>query len=183
VLGAGRLWDEGKNAAALDRAAARLDRPVLAAGPLRGPHGGAFAPRHLRALGPLEQAALADLLARRPVFASLSRYEPFGLAVLEAAQAGCALLLSDIGSFRELWDGAASFVPAEDDAAAAAALRRLLEDPGLRARMAAAARQRSRRYGVAAMAAAMLHRVYAQAAAAQGRAAGTPSARLGEHAA
>ena len=39
-------------------------------------------------------------------------YEPFGLAVLEAAQAGCALVLSDIPTFRELWDGAALFVAA-----------------------------------------------------------------------
>ena len=38
------------------------------------------------------------------------RFEPFGLAVLEAARAGCALVLSDIATFRELWDGAALFV-------------------------------------------------------------------------
>ncbi len=50
----------------------------------------------------------------RPIFVSTSLYEPFGLAVLEAAQAGCPLVLSDIATFRELWDGAAIFFPPGD---------------------------------------------------------------------
>jgi len=50
------------------------------------------------------------------IFCSPSLYEPFGLAVLEAAMSGAALVLSDIPSFRELWDGAAVFVsPADPD--------------------------------------------------------------------
>lgn len=35
--------------------------------------------------------------------------EPFGLAVVEAAQAGCALVLSEIAPLRENWEGAALF--------------------------------------------------------------------------
>ena len=58
------------------------------------------------------------ILPTRPIFVSVSRYEPFGLAVLEAAHAGCALVLSDIPTFRELWQGAASFVIAAGSAAA-----------------------------------------------------------------
>ena len=50
------------------------------------------------------------MMARTAVFVSPALYEPFGLAVLEAAQAGCALVLSDIPTFRELWDGVALFV-------------------------------------------------------------------------
>ena len=155
VLTAGRLWDAGKNLGVLDRAAAGLALPVLAAGPLDGPEGSRFSPRHLRALGPLDEAALARLLAAAPIYASPALYEPFGLAVLEAAAVGCALVLSDIPSFRELWDNAALFVPAADDRALAAALARLAADPPARARLGALARERSRRYGVAAMAAAM----------------------------
>ena len=34
--------------------------------------------------------------------------------MLEAASAGCALVLSDIPTFRELWDGAALFVDPRD---------------------------------------------------------------------
>ena len=146
VLTAGRLWDEGKNVAALDRAAASLDAPVLAAGPTRGPNGAAAAFGHLRLLGALDAAALADQYAAAGVFASLARYEPFGLAVLEAAQAGCALVLSDIPTFRELWDGAALFVTLEDDPVPT--LRRALDDYG---ELGARVRTRAGRYGAAAM--------------------------------
>lgn len=151
VFHAGRLWDEGKGVAALDRAAAVLDAPVRAAGPVRGPNGAAAAFSHLDLLGTLDEAALASEYAGASVFASLARYEPFGLAVLEAAQAGRALVLSDIPTFRELWDGAALFVP--DEAALVPALRRALDAPeGL----AAAARERAGRYTADAMAEATL---------------------------
>ena len=149
---AGRLWDEGKNIATLDRAAGRLSLPVLAAGPLGGPNGAAVAVRHVRPLGALSEVGIAARLAARPVFVSLARYEPFGLAVLEAAQAGCALVLSDIPTFRELWDGAARFVPANDDAAAAEAIYEATSDAGL----GRAAVQRAQAYSVEAMAADVL---------------------------
>jgi glycosyltransferase involved in cell wall biosynthesis len=152
---AGRLWDDGKNLRALDRAAARLagSVPVLAAGPTEGPGGARVSLDHIRVLGRLSEGEVARRLAERPVFVSAALYEPFGLAVLEAAQAGCALVLSDIPTFRELWDGAAEFVPAEDDRALAAAIGRAAGDPGRRARLGAAARARAERYTVEAMAA------------------------------
>ena len=66
--------------------------------------------------------------------------------MLEAAQAGCALVLSDIATFRELWAGAAMFVPPGDPAGLAAALTKLLHDPAERERLSAAARVRADRY-------------------------------------
>lgn len=156
VFAAGRLWDEGKNLAALDRAAARIQAPVVAAGPLRAPHGGNVRFERLISVGPLSPTEVARRLAARPVFVSPSLYEPFGLSVLEAAQAGCALVLSDIPTFRELWDGAADFTPARDDAALSAKVNALLADPERRARQGAAARARARRYTVQAMVAGML---------------------------
>ena len=102
---AGRLWDEGKNIATLDRAAACLGIPFQAAGPLVGPNGQRVALAHLHPLGAIDERTLADYLSARPVFVSAARYEPFGLAVLEAALAGCPLVLADIPTFRELWDG------------------------------------------------------------------------------
>ncbi|MFH5923582.1 glycosyltransferase [Roseomonas xinghualingensis] len=152
---AGRLWDAGKNLETLDRAAARLDLPVLAAGPLDGPDGTLVEARYLRALGWLDEGTLAGWLAQAPIYVSLALYEPFGLAVLEAAQAGCPLVLSDIPTFRELWGDAALFVPARDDAAAAEAIGRLAGDAGERSRLAAAGRERAARYTVGAMAEAM----------------------------
>jgi glycosyltransferase involved in cell wall biosynthesis len=152
VFSAGRLWDEGKGAAILDRAAARLGVRLLLAGSLRGPNGACADLRHGLCLGTLDEESLRDCLARRPVFASTALFEPFGLAVLEAAQAGCALVLSDIPTFRELWDGAAVFVPPRDEPAVATAIERLLGDPALRRRMERNARRRATRYTVAAMA-------------------------------
>lgn len=170
VLTVGRLWDEVKNAALLDRVAARLAVPFEAAGALRGPHGETILLDHLHPLGTLPAADLARRLAARPVFVSAASFEPFGLAVLEAAGAGCALVLSDIATFRELWDGAALFVPTGDAAGYAAAIERLIGDGALRLRMGDAARARAARYTPARTAEAML-RVYtaALAPARQGR--------------
>jgi glycosyltransferase involved in cell wall biosynthesis len=156
VFTAGRLWDAGKNVATLDRAAERLRAPVLAAGPLEGPNGARVRLTNVQALGLLDDRGIAEHLGRQPVFVSMARYEPFGLAVLEAAQAGCSLVLSDIPTFRELWDGAATFVPAQDDEALARRLARLLEDPAARRRLGRAARRRSHAYDVGAMSTAML---------------------------
>lgn len=115
VLTAGRLWDPGKAVDWLDRAAAELDVPVLAAGPTQGLDGSKVWFEHLQQLGILTPDALTAEYASATVFASMARYEPFGLAVLEAAQAGMALVLSDTPGFRELWDGAAIFVATEAD--------------------------------------------------------------------
>lgn len=146
VLTAGRLWDEGKGVARLDQAAPGLGAPIRAAGPVQGPHGGAASFANLDLLGTLDTAGMAAAFAGATVFASTARYEPFGLAALEAAQAGMALVLSDLPGFRELWDGAALFVGEGDDLPAA--LRRALDDP---APLAAAARQRAARYTADAM--------------------------------
>ncbi len=148
---AGRLWDRAKNAAALDRLAGRLSAPLRAAGSVDGPNGARIETRHLHLVGRLDDAGVAAELARRPVFVSLARYEPFGLAVLEAAASGCALVLSDMPGFRELWDGAATFVEADDDAAAARAVQGLLDDPARREAAGRAASGRAARYGVEAM--------------------------------
>lgn len=152
VFSAGRLWDEGKNVQALDGAAARLGIRLLLAGPLAGPNGARIAPRHALCLGTLGGEAMRDCLARRPVFASTALFEPFGLAVLEAAQAGCALVLSDIPTFRELWADAAIFVPPRDETAIAAAIGQVLADRGLRDHLGDAARRHAARYTIAAMA-------------------------------
>ena len=102
------------------------------------------------------------------IFVSASRYEPFGLAVLEAAQAGAALVLSDIETFRELWDGAALFFPAGDARALAGLLGRLQSEQSLRRQFAARARVRAGHWSASRMIAATLG-VYAQALRVRGR--------------
>ncbi len=161
VLTAGRLWDEGKGVAALDRAAEGLGAPVRAAGPLAGPNGARIGLRHAAPLGALGAAEMAAAYGSARVFASMAAYEPFGLSVLEAAGAGMRLVLSDIPTFRELWDGAATFVA--DEADLRPALRAALDADG-----DGGARARAARYGLDAMVDGTLavHRDLARAAAA-----------------
>lgn len=156
ALTAGRLWDAGKNVAAFDRAAALSSLPFKAAGPLEGPDGSRVTLASAEALGRLAAVELAALLASRPIFVSAALYEPFGLAVLEAAQAGCAIVLADRPVFRELWDGAALFVDPLDEHAIAATVDRLAADPQERANRGNAARLRSARYTPDRTAGAML---------------------------
>ena len=151
VFTAGRLWDEAKNIAVLDAAAAELDVPAVAAGPVEGPNGERCEVRNLTLAGELGAAALAARLRTALAFVSTARYEPFGLAVLEAAQAARPLVLSDIPTFRELWEGAALFAPADDPQAVARQIRRLLDDPAESGRWGERAARRAQRYSVAAM--------------------------------
>lgn len=145
VLAAGRMWDPVKNGALIDRIAALIGPRLLAAGALRGPHGETIDFAHAVALGHVPAAELAALLARRPIFVSPATFEPFGLAVLEAAGAGCALVLSDIPTFRELWDGAALFADPQDGEGFADAIARLEASSDLRGALGAAARARAER--------------------------------------
>ncbi len=149
VFAAGRLWDEAKNVAGLDAAGADLPAPVTVAGVTAQPAGAPVALRHARHAGVLNEAALAEHLAANTVFAGLSLYEPFGLAVLEAAQAGMALVLSDIPVFRELWNDAAIFVDPRSTESIHAGLRHALARPEPLARQAA---ERATMFGRDAMA-------------------------------
>jgi len=148
ILAAGRLWDQAKNIAALADVAASLRWPVAVAG-----EGGADASRWhaLRLLGPLPPAALAAHYRAAAVFALPARYEPFGLAPLEAASRGCALVLGDIPSLREVWGDAALFVPPDDRARLGRTLSALIDDPDLRHRYARRASARAADYGIEQM--------------------------------
>ena len=134
---------DGKNGQVLDAAAAQIAWPVIMAGPCTGPDGSRFTPRHAACPGSLSASDIRAAMARAAVFAAPSRYEPFGLAVLEAACAGAALVLADIPTFRELWDGAAIFVTPYDPRAWAAAITALAADPQRRRVVAARGQARS----------------------------------------
>jgi len=152
VLGAGRLWDEAKNLGALAAVAPRLPWPVHLAGDARHPDGSETDFGATHALGQLPDAELRRWMARAAIYALPARYEPFGLSALEAAQCGCALVLGDIPSLREVWGDAALFVAPDDHDALATALLRLIGDEAMRASLAHRARVRARRYSAEAMA-------------------------------
>jgi glycosyltransferase involved in cell wall biosynthesis len=152
ILTAGRVWDEAKNIAALAHVAPHLSWPVFVAGEERHPEGGTVCFHTVQRLGRLAPAELALWLGHAAIFALPARYEPFGLTVLEAGLAGCALVLGDIPSLREVWDGAALFVPPDQPDALAKVLEHLSRDAWWRERLAQRARARALRYTPARMA-------------------------------
>lgn len=154
LLGCGRLWDAAKNLSVFDAAAEGVPWPAYVIGDPSGPDGKTFAPKALRTLGALSHDDVEHWLQRASIFVHPALYEPFGLAVLEAAAAGCALVLADIPTLRELWDGAAEFHNPCDSAHLHAALNVLIADSAKRAALAAAAQKRAAEYGVESMAAA-----------------------------
>jgi glycosyltransferase involved in cell wall biosynthesis len=163
ILSAGRLWDAAKNLGALAAASGKVCWPIFVAGDERAPEGvpDASAPlEELFPLGVLRREELAAWLARAAIYALPARYEPFGLSALEAALSGCALVLGDTPSLREIWSGAADFVSPDDPAALARALNRLIAEPAERVRLASRARARALQLTAARMAAryAMLYR-------------------------
>jgi glycosyltransferase involved in cell wall biosynthesis len=143
ILTAGRVWDDAKNIRALAEVAGDLSWPVFVAGDCRGPTLSDRRFPSIQLLGSLSRAELDGWLRRAAVYALPACYEPFGLSVLEAAQAGCALVLGDIASLRENWDGAALFVPPHDRAALHAALARVIADPLMRVDLGRRARDRA----------------------------------------
>jgi glycogen(starch) synthase len=167
IFAAGRVWDKGKNLQALATISHRLAWPLAIAGAGAPQHGdSANAPW----LGPLSTAAMRRWYARAAAFVLPARYEPFGLAALEAAMARCALVLGDIPTLRELWDGAALFVPPDDSEELVAALNALAADPELLALLGDLARSRAEGYSAARMTAGYLD-AYAGLLAAPRRAA------------
>jgi glycosyltransferase involved in cell wall biosynthesis len=152
IFSAGRVWDQGKNIASLAAIAARVPWPVCIAGSQRSPDGEQAGFPNARMLGQLDGDTLRRWFGRASIYALPARYEPFGLSVLEAAQAGCALVLGDIESLRETWDGAALFVPPDDPDALAFTLQRLIADDTLRERSMARAQRRAAHFTPRAMA-------------------------------
>lgn len=146
ILAAGRLWDEAKNLAALEAVAPHLGWPVRLAGSTWHPDGGNVLPAGVHCLGELPTDVLARHLGGASIYALPARYEPFGLSVLEAALSGCALVLGDIPSLREIWGPAALYVAPDDHAALRDTLHRLIESPAERTRLGDAALARARRF-------------------------------------
>jgi glycosyltransferase involved in cell wall biosynthesis len=97
-------------------------------------------------LGHLNFQELAVWYAEASIYALPARYEPFGLSVLEAALSGCALVLGDIPSLREIWSDAAVFVPPDEQEAIASAINTLIADSPQRYKLATRARTRALEY-------------------------------------
>jgi glycogen synthase len=152
LFAAGRLWDEAKNIASLARVSGRLPWPVVVAGDASHPDGGRPRFVGIDLVGQLSTTAMAHYYTRAAIYVLPARYEPFGLTPLEAASAGCALVLGDIPFLRELWSGAAVFVPPDDGEALVSAIEQLAPDTAYRETYAARARRRAAQLTSQAMA-------------------------------
>ncbi|HSB74070.1 MAG TPA: glycosyltransferase family 4 protein [Terriglobales bacterium] len=136
VLSVGRLWDCAKQVSLLTRYPQAV--PVWIAGsevhPEEGLRGesGVAAGANVELKGPLPEKQMRMLYTQAAMYAATSRYEPFGLAPLEAALSRCALLANDIPSFHELWGDTAVYFRRNDGADLAEKIRQLASDPALR---------------------------------------------------
>ncbi len=149
LLSVGRLWDGAKQVTLL--AEHEHPVPVHIVGSEEHPDVAFRAARrstigakrvHFR--GAQTEAQLRQLYARASMYAATSRYEPFGLAPLEAALSRCTLIANDIPSFHEIWGDAAYYFRHNDAASLTAAIDRLHCEPGLRRDYANRAYERAR---------------------------------------
>lgn len=164
IISVGRWWDAGKNGQVLDLAAASSPWPIMLAGPTAGPDGQQATFRHIQTVGTLPHGDVVSLMRRAAIFAAPSLYEPFGLSIVEAAISGAALVLADIPTFRELWDGAALFVDPNDADGWSQALTKLAADDALRLVLSEHARVRACRFSSARQVA-QVRELYASATA------------------
>ncbi len=112
-------------------AAAQLDADIMRYG-----LGGRIAVR-----GSVSHEHLAELYAGADLFTLASRYEGYGMVFSEAIARGLPIIATTAGAIPETVSAGAGILVAPDDAAAfAAALRRAIENPEERRRMAVSAR-------------------------------------------
>ena len=90
------------------------------------------------------QEELAALYERADVLLVPSRSETFGLVALEAQAMGTPVVAADVGGLRAVVEGGGTLVAGHDPADHAAAVRRYLDDPGVRRRAGAAGRETAR---------------------------------------
>lgn len=94
--------------------------------------------------GPQTDAQLRALFSRAAIYAATSRYEPLGMAALEAAFSRCAIVANDIPVYREIWGDAALYFRRNDSASLAENIRLLDQDRTMRRAYAELAYNRAR---------------------------------------
>lgn len=142
ILASGRIWDPAKNIQLLNSIVPHVDWPIR----ITGAQNASFRDEKAHFLGFLTRPEMLDQMNRAGIFVHPALYEPFGLAILEAANARCALVLSDIPTLRELWSDAAIFVNPRDPEQWIAALNALARDAIARHKLADAAFSRANKY-------------------------------------
>lgn len=146
----GRIWDEAKNIKLLTETAKNFSYPVFIAGGTRK-EGRSISP-NLHFLGKLDKKEISRWLSIASVFALPAYYEPFGLSVLEAAYSGCALVLGDIDSLKEIWKDNALYCDPDNPEEFTQKINLVMQDDILRAKLSDKALKRSSEFKLAGMA-------------------------------
>jgi glycosyltransferase involved in cell wall biosynthesis len=145
VLSMGRVWDEAKNIKLLLEASPAIRYSIRIAGDHQFGHNRFHTDiGNIHYLGKLTTAQVVAELSRASIYVLPARYEPFGLSALEAALSGCALVLGNIPSLREIWEDAALYVDPTKAAELAKTINQLMEDPFLLREYASRAAQRAK---------------------------------------
>lgn len=99
-------------------------------------------------LGPIPKAQVADVLSAHDILLNTTRYESFGIGVMEAAALGMAIVTTAVGELPYLWQDQvnALLVPPGRPDLLASAVRRLLTEPELTARLSKNARARAEQF-------------------------------------
>lgn len=152
IFSAGRLWDEAKNIQMLANIALSLPWQVYVAGDYKNPDKDEIYFNNVNWLGSIGEKTMSEMYSRASIYALPARYEPFGLSILEAALSGCALILGNIESLIELWDGCALFVDPDDPDELSAGIKELIADEAFRKKMVQLAHDRATKFSSAKMA-------------------------------
>ncbi|WP_418602700.1 glycosyltransferase family 4 protein [Mycolicibacterium sp. SCSIO 43805] len=100
----------------------------------------------LQCLGNIDDADADAVLRHATALVQPSRYEGFGLPIIEAHERGVPVIASDIGVFREIAGEGAIFIPLGDVYRLADALHAITTNPTLRSTLSAKAEVNSRRF-------------------------------------
>lgn len=153
VLCVGRIWDEAKNLKSLSKIAKKLPWPVYVIGDNKNPNTGEeIKIRNVHFLGELTQEQTENWMHRAKIFVSPTKYEPFGLAILEAAEANCALVLSELDTLKEVWQDAAVYFDPHNNSEIGQKLLQLIEDEKMRSYFSEKAKTRSGEFSADKMA-------------------------------
>jgi glycosyltransferase involved in cell wall biosynthesis len=136
VLAIGRLWDTGKQVALLTQHKHALpvcivgaDNPIPAPPvPIRADVRVSTGEHEISVKGAQTESQLRSLYSKSTIFAATSRYEPTGLASIEAAFSRCALVANDTEVYRELWGDAALYFERNNAESLSEVLAQLDED-------------------------------------------------------
>ena len=148
AISIGRLWDAGKQANLL----LRDDLPLqtLLVGSEQSPEGVVASAQsmgrltNLRTLGQRSEGQLRQLLASASIYLATSRYEPFGLAPLEAALSRCPIVANDIETFHEVWGEDAIYFERNNPHSLVLTIQELASNPSRRSEYGDRALRRAR---------------------------------------